>query len=76
MLSAALIHVPFNLASINISNVLKRDTNKAFAKVVGDKVNRGAGYGLKIPCVYSLQALCMKKMVDLLVEKTGLIARL
>ena len=46
-------HVPFNLAS-SISNVLKRDTNKAFAKVTGDKVNRGAGYGLEIPCVYSL----------------------
>ena len=42
MLSAALIHVPFNLASINISNVLKRDTNKAFANVVGDKVISGA----------------------------------
>ena len=46
-------HVPSNLASI-ISNFLKRDTNKGFAKVVGDKVKRGAGYGLEIPCVYSL----------------------
>ena len=51
--SDALIHVPFNLAS-STSNFLKRDTNKAFAKVVGDKVNREAGYGLEIPCVYSL----------------------
>ena len=31
-------HVPLNLAS-SISNFLKRDPNKAFAKVVGDKVN-------------------------------------
>ena len=46
-------HVPFNLDS-SISNFLKRDTNKAFAKVVGDKVSREAGYGLEIPCVYSL----------------------
>ena len=26
------------------------DINKAFAKVVGEKVNRGAGYGLE--CIY------------------------
>ena len=25
---------------------------KAFARVTGRKVNRGAGYGLEIPCVY------------------------
>ena len=28
----------------------RRDVNKAF--VTGGKVNRGAGYGLEIPCVY------------------------
>ena len=27
----------------------RRDVNKAFAR---GKVNRGAGYGLEIPCVY------------------------
>ena len=43
-------HVPFNLAP-SVSNFLKKDTNKAFAKVVGEKVNRGAGYGLEIPFV-------------------------
>ena len=26
--------------------------NKAFARVTGGKVNRGAGYGLEIQCVY------------------------
>ena len=31
---------------------LRRDVNKAFARVTGGKVNRGAGYGLEIPCVY------------------------
>ena len=46
-------HVPFNLAP-SISLFLKRDINKAFAKVVGEKVNRGAGYGLEIPCIYHL----------------------
>ena len=37
-----------------ISAFLRRDTNSGFAKVVGDRVNRGAGYGLEIPCEYSL----------------------
>ena len=44
-------HVPYNLAPI-ISLFLKRDVNKA---LVGEKVNivnRGAGYGLEIPCEY------------------------
>ena len=39
-------HIPFNLA---ISNYLRRDTNK-----IGETVNRGAGYELEIPCIYSL----------------------
>ena len=43
-------HVPFNLAP-SISLFVKRDINKAFAEVVGEKVNRGAGYGLEIPCI-------------------------
>ena len=37
-------HVPFNLAPI-ISLFLRRDVNKAFARVPGGKVNRGADYG-------------------------------
>ena len=28
--------------------------NKVFAEVVGAKVNRGAGYGLEMPCTYQL----------------------
>ena len=43
-------HVPYNLAPI-ISLFLKRDVNKA---LVGEKVNRGAGYGLESPCDTSL----------------------
>ena len=30
----------------------RRDVNKTFDRVTGGKVNRGAGYGLEIPCVY------------------------
>ena len=44
-------HVPYNLAPC-LSQFLKRDVNKAFAEVTGVKINRGAGYGLEIPCVY------------------------
>ena len=44
-------HVPFNLSPI-ISLFLRRDVNKAFARVTGGKVNRGAGYGLEIQFVY------------------------
>ena len=58
-------HVPFNLAP-SISHFLKRDINKAFAKVDGEKVNRGAGYGLEIPCVYHLYGA--KPYIDKMTE--------
>ena len=35
-----------------LSRFLARYVNKAFAEVTGEKVNRGAGYRLEIPCVY------------------------
>ena len=41
-------HVPYNL----VSAFLRRDDG--FAEVTGDKVNRGAGYGLEILCTYRL----------------------
>lgn len=46
-------HVPRNL-SLRLFHFLRRDVNKAFAEVTGQKVNRGAGYGLEIPCTYRL----------------------
>ena len=49
--------------------LLKRDIKKAFAKLVGEKVNRGAGYGLEIPCVYHLYG---QELVDSLIA-SGLI---
>ena len=42
-------HVPYNIASV-ISQFLRRDCNKGFVQVTGNKVNRGAGYGLEVPC--------------------------
>ena len=44
-------HVPYNVAPY-LSQFLARDVNKAFAEVTGEKVNRGAGYRLEIPCMY------------------------
>ena len=44
-------HLPFNLAPV-VSAFLRRDVNKGLAEVTGAKVNRGAGYGLEIPCYH------------------------
>ena len=49
-------HVPFNLASI-ISAFLKRSCNKGLVEVTGNRVNRGADYGLEIPCKYHFYGL-------------------
>ena len=40
--------------------------NKAFAEMTGEKVNRGTGYGLEVPCLYGPKAYIdrMKVMVD------------
>jgi hypothetical protein len=46
-------HIPYTTASV-ISHFLMRDCNKGFVEVTGRKVNRGAGYGLEIPCIYRL----------------------
>ena len=46
-------HIPYNLAPI-VETFLRREVNKGFAEVTSSKVNRGACYGLEIPCVYRL----------------------
>ena len=63
-------HVPHNLAP-RLSAFLRRDVNKAFAQVTGDKINRGAGYGLEVPCVYRLYGL---KHIDKMKELDTLTA--
>ena len=45
-------HIPYNLAP-RMSALLMRE-NKAFAKITGAKVNRGAGYGLEVRCLLSI----------------------
>ena len=44
-------HVP-ELMALWLTKFLKRPTNKGRAVVKGKRVNRGAGYGLEIPCEY------------------------
>ena len=63
--------VALNLAS-KLFQFLRRDINEAFVEVTGAKVNRGAGYGLEIPCIYRLYGPSiyinrMKELVDTLV---------
>ena len=44
-------HIPFNISNA-VSHFLLRECNKGFVTVTGKKVNRGAGFGLEIPCTY------------------------
>ena len=46
-------HVPYNISSA-LSMFLRRECNKRFVEVTGDCVNRGAGYGMEVPCIYRL----------------------
>ena len=54
-------HVLYNTAP-SIGHFLARDVNKCFAEVRGEPVNRGAGHGLEVPCVYRLYG--PKRYVD------------
>ena len=51
-----LLDIPFNLAPIILA-FLKRSCNKGLVEVTGNRVNRGAGYGLEIPCKYHFYGL-------------------
>ena len=46
-------HLQFNRAS-TVSPFLNRSVNKGTVEVTGERINRGAGYGLEIPCKYRL----------------------
>ena len=61
-------HIPFNLAP-TVSAFLSRTTNITLVEVTGSKVNRGASYGLEVPCKYhffgpEVYLLKMKAIVD------------
>ena len=71
--------VPFNLAPI-VSAFLKRSCNKGLVEVTGNRVIRGAGYGLEIPCKYHVYGSIQYRTVgnilplvrQVLVEKANL----
>lgn len=44
-------HVP-KLMAMHVTKFLKRPTNSVKVTVTGKRVNRGAGYGLELPCQY------------------------
>ena len=44
-------HVPKLMAQW-VTRFLKRQTNSATVVVKGKRINRGAGYGLELPCQY------------------------
>ena len=46
-------HMPRNLAPL-IYYFLVRDVNKGMAEITGMPLNRGAGMGMKVPCIYRL----------------------
>ena len=45
-------HISQRMATY-VSRFFKRSTNAGTVKVTGKRVNRGAGYGLEIPCIYT-----------------------
>ena len=63
-------HIPYNLAP-TVELFLRREVNKGFVEVSGARVNRGAGYGLEIPCKYRLYGpkVYCDKLKQLLLNK-------
>ena len=47
-------HIPYNLAPCVAGQFLQPNVNKAFVEVTGDVINRGAGYGQEVLCIYRL----------------------
>ena len=41
-------HIPYSV------QIQMRNVNKGFAEVTGEELNRGAGYGQEVPCVFRL----------------------
>jgi len=44
-------HVPREICK-NVYHFLNYDGNVAFCEVTGERCNRGAGFGVEIPCVF------------------------
>ena len=68
-------HVPYNLARL-FSHFLAREFNKGSVYITGERTNRGAGYGLEVPCLYGPKAFVdhLKQKVENLRDR-GLLPR-
>ncbi len=53
-------HIPYNISATAYYN-------KAFVEVTGDRVNRGGGYGVEVPCCYRFYGpeLYVKRMNEI-----------
>ena len=61
-----------------MTKFLKRPTNSGKVKVTGKRVNRGAGYGLELPCEYlfygdKFSFEWLKKKKDLIVNSCAVL---
>ena len=67
-------HVPVNLAPV-ISAFLRRYSNKGLMEVTGNRVNRGAGYGLEVPCKYHFygSTLYIARLKTIVLQSDGLL---
>ena len=67
-------HIPLRLSKIMIM-FLKLKGSYIEAEVTGKYVNRGAGYGLELPCIYHITGqekavLCLSHKIDSIMKKT------
>ena len=61
-------HMPYDLAPL-VFYFLSREVNKGLVETTGEKVNRGAGMGLELPCIYRLYG--PRRYLDRLVVMLG-----
>ena len=47
-------HIP-KLMALWVTKFLKRATNSGTVVITGKRINRGAGYGVELPCQYTFQ---------------------
>ncbi len=60
-------HMPRNIATL-IFFFLARNVNKGMVEITGDPLNRGAGMGMEVPCIFHLfgPKLYLKRLEDII----------
>ena len=60
-------HMPYNLAPL-VSYFLERDLNTGSVEITGVPLNRGAGMGMEVPCIYRLVGpeMYVKRLKDVI----------